>query len=272
MFRQFNTLIVLGTILSSLATSSQGADVKLQSADGAFALSGELIEFDGEAYILKSVFGEVRIEANAVVCTGEECPDLTTYNNTFMLASTGAVGTNLLPALLEGFGKESGYQPQLGDGMRVEMLTEAGEVAAEISLTSGEESIGFAALADGSAALVIAPRSPEESEIAAITDAGFGDITSVEQQSVLAMDAQVILVSQDNPVTTISMEQAGGIFSGKITNWNALGGPDAAINVYRQNVDSGASDFLLLKFLHPSVSNSRKRHRLYPAMAIFRKE
>lgn len=251
MFKNFKRLIVLGTVFSLLNSPLHAADIRLESADGAFALTGQLVEFDGEAYILKSVFGEVRIEANEVLCTGEECPDLSAYNNNFQIASTNDIGEGLLPMLLEGFSESSGYQIQITNGPRVEMLNDAGEITAQISVEIGDAGKGFASLAEGSAMLALMSRSASKIEVVANIDAGFGDISSVEQQTVLAMDGLVILVSQDNPVNSLSMQQVGEIFSGETTNWNELGGADAEINVYRQNVDAGDFDFFADKILAP---------------------
>lgn len=251
MTRYFSKLLVHGTILSLLATSLNAADIRLESADGAFALTGELVEFDGDAYILKTVFGEVRIEANEVLCTGEKCPDLSAYNNNFQIASTYAISEDLLPMLLDGFSETSDYQFQITDGRLVEMLNDIDEVAAQIIIESGDASTSFNAIAAGEAMLTVASQSPDQLEVAAIADAGFGDISSVEQQAVLAMDGLVILVSQDNPVNSLSMQQVGEVFSGETSNWNELGGPDAAINVYRQNVDASDFDFFSDKILTP---------------------
>lgn len=251
MIQYFHRFIALGAVFSLLASSLHAADIRLESADGAFALSGQLIDFDGAAYTLKSVFGEVRIEANEVLCTGEECPDLSAYNNNFKIASTYAIGEGLLPMLLEGFSETSGYQIRITDGPRVEMVNETGEFAAQIGIESGDASTSYSAIAEGAAMLTVASQSPDRLEVAAIADAGFGDISSVEQQTVLAMDGLVILVSQDNPVNSLSLQQVGEIFSGKTTNWNEIGGPDAEINVYRQNVDAGDFDFFADKILAP---------------------
>ena len=251
MIQYFHRFIALGAVFSLLTSSLHAADITLRSTDGAFALSGQLIEFDGDAYTLKSVFGEVRIEANAVDCTGEECPNLSAYNNDFLVTSISAIGENLLPMLLEDFGKRSGFQSRTGEGPRVEMLNDAGEIAAQISVEIGNAGKGFTSLAESSAMLVLTSRSPRKTEVMAIIDAGFGDITSAEQQSVLAMDGLVILVSQDNPVNSLTLQQVGEIFSGKTTNWNELGGSDAEINVYRQNVDAGDFDFFADKILAP---------------------
>jgi phosphate transport system substrate-binding protein len=47
----------------------------------------------------------------------------------------------------------------------------------------------------------------------------------------VAWDALVVIVSPDNPVDNITHENLKKVFTGKITNWKDLGGPDAAIKV-----------------------------------------
>lgn len=47
----------------------------------------------------------------------------------------------------------------------------------------------------------------------------------------LAKEPILILTHDDNPVTNLSQEQARAIFSGKIINWNEVGGPDRPIVV-----------------------------------------
>jgi hypothetical protein len=46
-----------------------------RSLDGAVSLSGELGEFDGSTYVLKSVIGDIRIDVNDVECIGKGCPE-----------------------------------------------------------------------------------------------------------------------------------------------------------------------------------------------------
>jgi phosphate transport system substrate-binding protein len=48
----------------------------------------------------------------------------------------------------------------------------------------------------------------------------------------VAWDALVIIVNQDNPVSSITKAQVKDVFLGKISNWKALGGSDTAINLY----------------------------------------
>jgi phosphate transport system substrate-binding protein len=48
----------------------------------------------------------------------------------------------------------------------------------------------------------------------------------------VAWDALAIIVHKDNPVDTISLEQAKAIYTGKIRYWTELGGTDQKIEVY----------------------------------------
>jgi phosphate transport system substrate-binding protein len=49
------------------------------------------------------------------------------------------------------------------------------------------------------------------------------------KNTVIAMDALAIIVNQDNPLTQLTKSQLIELYTGKITNWSALGGPDLAV-------------------------------------------
>jgi len=56
----------------------------------------------------------------------------------------------------------------------------------------------------------------------------------------VAWDAIVVITNPANPVTDISSDDLKGVFTGKITNWRQLGGPDMAIKVAtRKGKNSG---------------------------------
>ncbi|MFT5050088.1 MAG: phosphate transport system substrate-binding protein [Chlamydiales bacterium] len=50
--------------------------------------------------------------------------------------------------------------------------------------------------------------------------------------TLIGRDAIAVLVSAQNPVTELSMEQLRGIFSGEIQSWSEVGGPDLAVMPY----------------------------------------
>lgn len=50
----------------------------------------------------------------------------------------------------------------------------------------------------------------------------------------------VVIVNTSNPVTRLSQQQLARIYSGEITNWREVGGPDLTIKVFTNHI-SGAS-------------------------------
>jgi phosphate transport system substrate-binding protein len=64
----------------------------------------------------------------------------------------------------------------------------------------------------------------------------------------------VFLVGADNPVKGLTVDQIRHIYSGRITNWAEVGGPDLPITAYQRPVNSGSQTGLLdlvMKDLEP---------------------
>ena len=59
----------------------------------------------------------------------------------------------------------------------------------------------------------------------------------------MAKDGLSVYVNDANPLTELTMEQLKGIFTGKVTNWKELGGPDAKIIPYSRENSSGTYVF-----------------------------
>ena len=53
-------------------------------------------------------------------------------------------------------------------------------------------------------------------------------------------DAFVFITHKDNPVDSLTLEQVRGIYSGKIKNWNEVGGANAKIKAYQRTPGSGS--------------------------------
>ena len=66
-----------------------------------------------------------------------------------------------------------------------------------------------------------------------------GEIQKGARAHVAALDGIALVVHAGNPVTALSTEQVADIFTGKITNWRDLGGPDAPIAPYGREAGSG---------------------------------
>jgi len=112
------------------------------------------------------------------------------------------------------------------------------QAGSEISVTGGGSGTGIAALINGTTDICAASRGIKKKEKKLATGRG---ITPVEIP--VARDGIVVIVNRENAVSELSIEQIGSIFSGTVTNWQELGGPDLPILVLSRESSSGTFVF-----------------------------
>ena len=64
-----------------------------------------------------------------------------------------------------------------------------------------------------------------------------------------AIDGIAVVVNPDNNVTSLTRKQIREIFAGKITDWQAVGGPKGAIHLYTRDAASGTRKVFWKKLL-----------------------
>ncbi len=102
-------------------------------------------------------------------------------------------------------------------------------------------STGFDDLAWGTCHIAMSSKPIDEQSVARLSK--FGDMTSASCEHVLALDGIAIIVNQSNPLSTISLEQAAGVFSGRIDDWGRLvGGGNATIIPCVRDENSGTHE------------------------------
>ncbi|MBR6653468.1 MAG: substrate-binding domain-containing protein [Oscillospiraceae bacterium] len=65
------------------------------------------------------------------------------------------------------------------------------------------------------------------------------------EQLPIAREGFVFIVNKDNPVDMLTQQQLRDIYSGKITNWSEVGGPDMPIIAYQRNNTSGSQNYMV---------------------------
>jgi len=65
----------------------------------------------------------------------------------------------------------------------------------------------------------------------------YNNITPVAH--VIALDGIAVIVHPSNPVKALTLAQARDIYTGKVTNWKELGGPDVKIVIISRDTNSG---------------------------------
>jgi phosphate transport system substrate-binding protein len=109
-----------------------------------------------------------------------------------------------------------------------------------ISVTGGGSGTGIAALINGTVDVANASREMKPEEIEAAEANG---ITPVE--FVVARDAIAVVVHPSNPVDRLSFQQISDIYTGKINNWQEVGGGDRPIALLSRESNSGTYVYFL---------------------------
>ncbi len=203
-FRGFGAAVFAALFVSQAAAQ----DVTLTSRDGALALSGTLLGYDGEFYRIETRYGPLTVDGQGVICDGPACPDLTAPKAVIRVVGAADAGRSLLPPLAAAFAATRGLVFEPGDPMVIRDGA-SGEVLAEMSFAALPPDEARAAVLSGAA----------EMALASVTEPDLG-------ARAVALDALVPIVAPDNPLPRISTTDLARVLAGEVTNWTEIGGPD----------------------------------------------
>jgi len=110
--------------------------------------------------------------------------------------------------------------------------------SSRITVTGGGSGVGLASLIDNTTDIAMASRKMKLSEKMKVNEGG---TTSVE--TIIANDALAVIINPANKVSQLTREQLEVIYTGKISNWNEVGGDDMKIVLYGRESSSGTYDF-----------------------------
>jgi phosphate transport system substrate-binding protein len=114
------------------------------------------------------------------------------------------------------------------------------EPSVAIAVTGGGSGTGIAALINGTVDIANASRAMSEEEIEAARANGIDPI-----EYVVAIDALAIIVHPSNPVSQLTIPQLSAIYTGRILNWQEVGGRDAPIVLLSRETNSGTHVYFL---------------------------
>ncbi len=248
--------IITLAVLAALSTGAAAQQVTLNSLDGTLSITGELIEYTNENYIIGSNIGNLTIATNAVTCTGDACPSLMPAYSEFTISGSRELGLNLMPTLLDGFAASLGLdlvqQSDSAGNPQYVLVDEGQNDVATISFVMRGSSNGMRDLLQGSASLALTTRPARQSEISAFSQAGFGNIRAPGNESIIALDGLVVVTSTMNRVRIIRHTDLAGIFSGQISDWAQLGGEPGPINLYVRPENSGTGSVFSQLIMRPA--------------------
>lgn len=111
--------------------------------------------------------------------------------------------------------------------------------AAEFQVTGGGSGTGLAALINGTTDICASSRPIKPAEVRQLKQKFKYQGLEVR----VARDGLAVYTHTSNPVRQLTMDQVKDIFTGVITNWKDVGGPDHTIVLYSRENNSGTYEF-----------------------------
>lgn len=124
---------------------------------------------------------------------------------------------------------------------------------AAIAVTGGGSGTGIAGLINKKCDIANASRQIKSSEVEQANAKGIDP-----KRVVVAIDALSIVVSSDNPIDKLTVDQIGKIYRGEIKNWSEVGGEDLTISLYGRQSNSGTYDFMKENVMFGEYSSNLK--------------
>jgi len=109
-----------------------------------------------------------------------------------------------------------------------------------ISVTGGGSGTGIASLINKTVDIANASRKIKQEEM---EEAKSNGVDPVEH--IIARDAIAVIVNPENPVNELTLQQISDIYSGKINNWQEVGGEDRPIVRLSRETNSGTHVYFL---------------------------
>jgi phosphate transport system substrate-binding protein len=104
-----------------------------------------------------------------------------------------------------------------------------------IQVTGGGSGVGVAALLNGTTDIAASSRPIKASEVEKLK----ARFATRGVEIPVARDGLAVYLHERNQVRELTMQQLADIYTGKITNWKAVGGSDAPIVIYSRENSSG---------------------------------
>ena len=113
-----------------------------------------------------------------------------------------------------------------------------------LAVSGGGSGTGIASLINNTTDVANASRKIKSEEIANAEENGIEP-----NEFIVARDAIAIIVNPNNPISELTLQQLSDIYSGKINNWQELGGEDRPIVRLSRETNSGTHVYFLEQVL-----------------------
>lgn len=173
----------------------------------------------------------------------------------FRVHGSNTVGEKLAPRLVESYFMARGatnIKTQQGrTPVEKAVSAELNGRVEFIEIHAHGSSTAFSGLLKDKAELGMSSRRIKEQEREQLLEKT-GDLSQAGAEHIIGLDGLAIITDTKNGISKLSMAELVKVFSGEVSNWSALGGPDLPIKVFARDENSGTWDSFKSMVLDPA--------------------
>ncbi|MEO9824544.1 MAG: hypothetical protein ABJF50_09040, partial [Paracoccaceae bacterium] len=217
-------------------TELAGRQVILKAIEGETQIKGELVDVDGQHYVVRNFLGEFRILKSDVECGGPACPNIEFYDPQFTIHGVTPEVRFMIADLLEGYASanDQDYEVDANAGVpeTVRLFTKSDrELVAEVSLIIETSHDALQIMSENTPDISILDQQQFSSHLTVVENVNPENL----DQALLAYDGQVIIGNRENPVRDLDVVEISRIWNGSVDSWKSFGGGDFPISVHMVN-------------------------------------
>ncbi|MFK7751770.1 MAG: substrate-binding domain-containing protein [Sedimentitalea sp.] len=235
-------------------TEVQAESVTLSEMGSEMSIQGELLSFDGDVYVVRTLLGDLQLSANRSICEGPGCPATSEVATNLYLAGSGTVTANLIPGLAQAYFGAFMDDVQRDDSMYGRTYFEIARPTQPdlmVTLVHTNSAAGIDQLLGGELHGTFTTRPVDGIEQSNAAKAGFAPLRSEEQESIIAYDSLLVVTHPSNQIQAMTETDIASIFAGDIANWQTFGRAPGQINVYLREDGSNSRELLQNALLAP---------------------
>ena len=161
---------------------------------------------------------------------------------------SNTIGAQLLPALIQRFLQKEGATEVVRrpgadhEEMTIEAKFPGEPIAQAVEVAAHGSKTAFDDLVAQKCDVGAASRPIKKEELQSCEEAGLGDLQSPQCEHVLGLDGIAVILNPSNPIGLLTVQQISDIFTGKVTDWEKVGGKSGPIHVFARDAKSGTFD------------------------------
>ncbi|MGH8081158.1 MAG: substrate-binding domain-containing protein [Lysobacter sp.] len=127
-----------------------------------------------------------------------------------------------------------------------------------VEIAASDSAQGFADLIEGQGQIAMMTRRPNAAEL----DAGWqlGDLTTPDQEFVVALDGVAVVVHRDNPIARLDVAQLRALFSGQSRDWRELGGGAGRVHLHLDASAGAVRDLMNERVMRGAAFAEAEQH------------